>query len=137
MPSAEPPLNAPGARAEGSPGSLHPCSVTSAAAVLCRAPGISSCWGLPQSVEITLSRTGGFIGQSFMTKLDLELITKLREADETGQRSSGQVVTAPLLGSVVSYYQQAGSLVQPEESVICSADVPWSFSEPLGSWRVL
>lgn len=56
------------------------------------------------------------LGRVLLQNLILfDLIEKLQEADEAGERRSVQVVTVPLLELVVIYRQQAGSSVGPKE----------------------
>lgn len=88
-----------GPLAAGSPDSLCLCSVTSLVPCL----GISSCWGLPWSTEISIYYQHLYLltvslGRVLLQNLTLfDLIEKLQEAAESGQHGSGQGVTAPLL----------------------------------------
>lgn len=78
------------------------------------------------------------LGRVLLQNLVLfDLIERLQEADETGQRGSGQGVVASLLELGVSYWQQAGCAVQPREREICSPDVTWHPLEFLHSCQVL
>lgn len=84
--------------AAGSPDSLCLCSVTSLVPCL----GISSCWGLPWSMEISIYyqhlSTDSIIGQSFITKLDLVWLDwEVARSRWERPACSGQGVTAPLL----------------------------------------
>lgn len=100
----EPPLNAPGAQAEGSPDSLCPCSVTSAAAVLSHSRGFHRAGACPDLWRSLYLQLAVSLGRVLLQNLILfDLIEKLQEADETSRCSSGQVVTAPLLELVVIY----------------------------------
>lgn len=92
-----------GSLAAGSPDSLCLCSVTSLVPCL----GISSCWGLPWSMEISISYQHLYLltvslGRVLLQNLALfDLTEGLQEADESGQRGSGQGVTALLELGVV------------------------------------
>lgn len=122
--------------------SLCLCSVTSLVPCL----GISLCWGLPWSMEISiyyqyLYLLALWLGRVLLQNLIwFDLIEGLQEADGTGQCGSGRGVTA-LLELGVTCWQQAGSAAQPREQDLltwCNLEfpgVPPKLSGPLG-WKL-